>query len=89
MKNEQKKLIVFVLQAQSRVQESSQKLDLLRLSLENWLKKKQQASVQQPEEEIQPSQELPSPPSSRPGRPLPTSSSTISIRPATLTGTSL
>ncbi|XP_020562014.1 serine/threonine-protein kinase N2 isoform X2 [Oryzias latipes] len=73
-------------EAQSRVQESSQKLDLLRLSLENWLKKKQQASVQQPEEEIQPSQELPSPPSSRPGRPLPTSSSTISIRPATLTG---
>ncbi|XP_024116001.1 serine/threonine-protein kinase N2 isoform X2 [Oryzias melastigma] len=73
-------------EAQCRVQESSQKLDLLRLSLEKWLKKKQQASVQQPEEEIHPSEDLASPPSSRAGRPLSTSPSTFSIRPASLTG---
>ncbi|RVE68690.1 hypothetical protein OJAV_G00095200 [Oryzias javanicus] len=73
-------------EAQCRVQESSQKLDLLRLSLEKWLKKKQQASVEQPEEEIQPSQEPAPPPSSRAGRPLSTSPSTFSIRPASLTG---
>ncbi|XP_024864237.1 serine/threonine-protein kinase N2 [Kryptolebias marmoratus] len=72
-------------EAQFRVQESSQKLDLLRLSLEKCLKEKRQESA----EGIETSGEPPSPPSPlsfKPGRPLSTSPSTFSIRPASLTG---
>lgn len=75
-------------QAQLRVQESSQKLDLLRLSLEKCLKENNQGPTTacrggQP---VNLSEEPPSPRSSRPGCPVSTSSSIFSIRPASLTG---
>ncbi|XP_054466100.1 serine/threonine-protein kinase N2-like [Anoplopoma fimbria] len=66
-------------EAQSRVQESSQKLDLLRLSLEKCTQEKNQ----EPED---PSEGPPSPPESGPGCPLSASPSIFSIRPASLTG---
>ncbi|XP_031726418.1 serine/threonine-protein kinase N2-like isoform X2 [Anarrhichthys ocellatus] len=69
-------------EAQARVQESSQKLDLLRLSLEKCTKEKNQ----EPEEEVDPSEGPPSPRDSGPGCPLSTSPSIFSIRPASLTG---
>ncbi|XP_075935050.1 serine/threonine-protein kinase N2-like [Anarhichas minor] len=69
-------------EAQARVQESSQKLDLLRLSLEKCTKEKNQ----EPEEEVDPSEGPPSPRDSGPGCPLSTSPSLFSIRPASLTG---
>ncbi|XP_068576887.1 serine/threonine-protein kinase N2-like [Cebidichthys violaceus] len=68
-------------EAQSRVQESSQKLDLLRLSLEKCTTKKEE-----PEEEVDPSEGPPSPRDAGPGCPLSTSPSIFSIRPASLTG---
>ncbi|XP_040897927.1 serine/threonine-protein kinase N2-like [Toxotes jaculatrix] len=73
-------------EAQSRVQESSQKLDLLRLSLEKCLMEKNQEPPQQPAGEADPSEGPPSPQNSRPGCPLSTSPSIFSIRPASLTG---
>lgn len=73
-------------QAQLRVQESSQKLDLLRLSLEKCLKETNQEPLQQPAGGAGLSEEPPSPDSSRPGRPVSTSPSIFSIRPASLTG---
>ncbi|XP_041792581.1 serine/threonine-protein kinase N2-like [Chelmon rostratus] len=73
-------------EAQSRVQESSQKLDLLRLSLEKCLKENNQEPLEQPAAGVDPSDRPPSPRSSRPGCPLSTSLSNFSIRPASLTG---
>ncbi|XP_036954518.1 serine/threonine-protein kinase N2-like [Acanthopagrus latus] len=73
-------------EAQSRVQESSQKLDLLRLSLEKCLKENNQEPLQQPDGGVDHSEGPPSPESSRPGCPLSTSPSIFSIRPASLTG---
>ncbi|KAM9360896.1 serine/threonine-protein kinase N2-like [Symphorus nematophorus] len=73
-------------EAQSRVQESSQKLDLLRLSLEKCLKENNQESLQQPAVEVDPSERPSSPQNSRPGCLLSTSPSIFSIRPASLTG---
>ncbi|XP_019127942.1 serine/threonine-protein kinase N2 isoform X2 [Larimichthys crocea] len=73
-------------EAQSRVQESSQKLDLLRLSLEKCLKENNQELIQQPVGEVDPSEGPKSLHSSRPGCPLSTSPSIFSIRPASLTG---
>ncbi|XP_040010616.1 serine/threonine-protein kinase N2-like [Xiphias gladius] len=73
-------------EAQSRVQESSQKLDLLRLSLEKSLKEKNPEPLQQPAGGVDPSEGRPSPQNSRPGWPLSTSPSVFSIRPASLTG---
>ncbi|KAL7391408.1 hypothetical protein ABVT39_008987 [Epinephelus coioides] len=73
-------------EAQSRVQESSQKLDLLRLSLEKCMKEKSQEPLQEPEAGIDPSEGSLSPHESRPGCPLSTSPSIFSIRPASLTG---
>ncbi|XP_074495594.1 serine/threonine-protein kinase N2-like isoform X1 [Sebastes fasciatus] len=74
-------------EAQSRVQESSQKLDLLRLSLEKCMKETNQEPLQEPPAAgVDPSEGPPSPQDSRPGRPLSTSPSIFSIRPASLTG---
>ncbi|XP_065807956.1 serine/threonine-protein kinase N2-like isoform X1 [Labrus bergylta] len=73
-------------EAQSRVQESSQKLDLLRLSLEKCLKEKSQESLQPPAGGVDPSNTPPSPQNSRPVCPLSPSPSIFSIRPASLTG---
>lgn len=73
-------------QAQSRVQESTQKLDLLRLSLEKCLKENNQELVQQPAGGVNPAERPLSPHSSRPGCLLSTSPSILSIRPASLTG---
>lgn len=74
-------------QAQSRVQESSQKLDLLRLSLDKCLKEKSQEPPEQPDEEVDSSLGPPkSPLNPRPGCLLSTSPSIFSIRPASLTG---
>ncbi|XP_076587365.1 serine/threonine-protein kinase N2-like isoform X2 [Chaetodon auriga] len=73
-------------EAQSRVQESSQKLDLLRLSLEKCLKENNQEPLKQPAAGVSPSDGPPSPCSARPGCPLSTSPSNFSIRPASLTG---
>ncbi|XP_035514516.1 serine/threonine-protein kinase N2-like [Morone saxatilis] len=73
-------------EAQSRVQESSQKLDLLRMSLEKFPKENNQEPLQQPEGAVEPSEGTVSPQNSRPGCPLSTSPSIFSIRPASLTG---
>ncbi|XP_073321815.1 serine/threonine-protein kinase N2-like [Pagrus major] len=73
-------------EAQSRVQESSQKLDLLRLSLEKCLKENNQEPLQQPEGGVDHSEGPLSPQSSRPECLLSTSPSIFSIRPASLTG---
>ncbi|XP_042278536.1 serine/threonine-protein kinase N2-like isoform X1 [Thunnus maccoyii] len=74
-------------EAQSRVQESSQKLDLLRLSLDKCLKEKSQESQEQPGGEVDSSLGPPkSPQNPRSGCPLSTSPSIFSIRPASLTG---
>uniref|UniRef100_A0A7N9ARK3 protein kinase C n=1 Tax=Mastacembelus armatus TaxID=205130 RepID=A0A7N9ARK3_9TELE len=78
-----------VAEARSRVQESSQKLDLLRQSLEKCLKEKNREPAQQPGGGVTPSEGPPSPQSSRPRCPLLSRSPSIfSIRPASLTGTS-
>ncbi|XP_029367272.1 serine/threonine-protein kinase N2-like isoform X2 [Echeneis naucrates] len=73
-------------EAQSRVQESSQKLDLLRLSLEKCLKEKNPEPVEQPAEGVDAPEGSPSPQNSRPGCLLASSPSFFSIRPASLTG---
>ncbi|XP_053276702.1 serine/threonine-protein kinase N2 [Pleuronectes platessa] len=74
-------------EAQSRVHESSQKLDLLRRSLEKCLEEKsQEPEPQQPAGGVHPSQGPPSSQYQRPGCPLSTSPSVFSIRPASLTG---
>ncbi|XP_044051156.1 serine/threonine-protein kinase N2-like isoform X2 [Siniperca chuatsi] len=73
-------------EARSRVQESSQKLDLLQLSLEKCPKEKNQAPLQQNAGGVNSSEGPPSPQISRPGCPLSTSPSIFSIRPASLTG---
>ncbi|XP_071339926.1 serine/threonine-protein kinase N2-like isoform X3 [Trachinotus anak] len=73
-------------EAQSRVQESSQKLDLLRLSLENCLKEKNREPLQQPAGGVDTSGGTLSTQNSTPGCPLSTSPSIFSIRPASLTG---
>ncbi|XP_035495122.2 serine/threonine-protein kinase N2-like isoform X1 [Scophthalmus maximus] len=77
-----------LVEAQSREQESSQKLDLLRLSLEKCLNEKSQEPPQPPPAGgVGPSEGAPtSPQDSRPGRPLSTSPSVYYIRPASLTG---
>ncbi|XP_026178367.1 serine/threonine-protein kinase N2-like isoform X2 [Mastacembelus armatus] len=76
-----------VAEARSRVQESSQKLDLLRQSLEKCLKEKNREPAQQPGGGVTPSEGPPSPQSSRPRCPLLSRSPSIfSIRPASLTG---
>uniref|UniRef100_UPI0037E7EFA6 serine/threonine-protein kinase N2-like n=1 Tax=Semicossyphus pulcher TaxID=241346 RepID=UPI0037E7EFA6 len=71
-------------EAQSRVQESCQKLDLLRLSLEKCLKEQNQEPLQPSAEGVDPSEGPPPPQSSRCH--LSTSPSIFSIRPASLTG---
>ncbi|XP_030579428.1 serine/threonine-protein kinase N2-like isoform X2 [Archocentrus centrarchus] len=68
-------------EAQSRVQESSQKLGLLQLSLKKCLKEKNQEPLQQPAQGGPPSSQNP-----RPGCALSTSPSIFSIRPASLNG---
>ncbi|XP_060927552.1 serine/threonine-protein kinase N2-like [Limanda limanda] len=74
-------------EAQSRVHESSQKLDLLRRSLENSLdEQSQEPEPQQPAGGVHPSQGPPSSQDQRPGCPLSTSPSVFSLRPASLTG---
>uniref|UniRef100_A0A8P4KB56 protein kinase C n=1 Tax=Dicentrarchus labrax TaxID=13489 RepID=A0A8P4KB56_DICLA len=73
-------------EAQSRVQESSQKLDLLRMSLEKFPKENNQEPLQQPAGGVEPSEGTVSPQNSRPGCSLSTSPSIFSIRPASLTG---
>ncbi|XP_053182228.1 serine/threonine-protein kinase N2-like [Scomber japonicus] len=74
-------------EAQSRVQESSQKLDLLRLSLDKCLKEKSQEPLEEPAGEVESSSGPPkSPQNAGPGCPLSTSPSIFSIRPASLTG---
>lgn len=74
------------LQAQLRVHECSQKLELLRLSLERCLKESSQESLQPPAGRTDGSEEPPSPHSSTSRCPLSTSPSLLSIRPASLTG---
>ncbi|XP_010765528.1 serine/threonine-protein kinase N2-like [Notothenia coriiceps] len=69
-------------EAQTRVQESSQKLDLLRLSLDKCRKE----TNQEPAGGAVPSEGSQSPKNSRPGCPLSTSPSIFSFRPAFLTG---
>ncbi|KAK5932018.1 hypothetical protein CgunFtcFv8_003757 [Champsocephalus gunnari] len=69
-------------EAQTRVQESSQKLDLLRLSLDKCKKE----NNQEPAGGGVPSEGTLSPKNSRPGCPLSTSPSIFSFRPAFLTG---
>ncbi|XP_070690458.1 serine/threonine-protein kinase N2-like isoform X2 [Pempheris klunzingeri] len=73
-------------EAQSRVQESSQKLGLLRLSLEKCLKEKKQEPLQQPAGGVDPLEGPPFPQNSRPGCHLSSSPPIFSIRPASLTG---
>nr|XP_046241830.1 serine/threonine-protein kinase N2-like [Scatophagus argus] len=73
-------------EAQSRVQESSQKLDLLRLSLEKCPMENNQEPLQQPAGGADPSGGPPPHHKSRSGCPLSTSPSMFSIRPASLTG---
>ncbi|KAI3372115.1 hypothetical protein L3Q82_006963 [Scortum barcoo] len=73
-------------QAQCREQESSQKLDLLRLSLEKCLRENNQEPVRQPVGGVDPSEGPPPPQNCRPGCVLSTSPSIFSIRPASLTG---
>uniref|UniRef100_A0A7N6AFT7 Protein kinase N3 n=1 Tax=Anabas testudineus TaxID=64144 RepID=A0A7N6AFT7_ANATE len=74
-------------QAQSRVQELSQKLDLLRLSLEKCLKEKNQDPPLQPTGGADPSEGPLSTQTSSPKGPMLSSSPSIfSIRPASLTG---
>ncbi|KAF7660009.1 hypothetical protein LDENG_00290220 [Lucifuga dentata] len=73
-------------EAQSRVQESSQKLDLLQLSLDKSLKEKSQKSMWQPAGGVNQSARPPSPHSPRLLCPLSTSLSILSIKPASLTG---
>ncbi|XP_031161899.1 serine/threonine-protein kinase N2-like [Sander lucioperca] len=73
-------------EAQLRVQESSQKLDLLQLSLEKCMKEKNQKPLQEPAGGVDPSEGPPSPQDSRPECPLSTSPSIFSIKPASLTG---
>ncbi|KAM3611008.1 uncharacterized protein V6R79_012224 [Siganus canaliculatus] len=70
-------------EAQSRVQESSQKLDLLQLSLEKCLKENSQ---ELPQQQVDSSEGPGSLQTSRPECPLSTSASIFSIRPASLTG---
>lgn len=65
------------------MRECSQKLELLRVSLEKCLKENNQESLQPPAGR---SEEPPSPHSSTPKCPLSTSPSLLSIRPASLTG---
>uniref|UniRef100_A0A674P7C7 protein kinase C n=1 Tax=Takifugu rubripes TaxID=31033 RepID=A0A674P7C7_TAKRU len=72
-------------QAQLRVHECSQKLELLRLSLERCLKENSQESLQPPAGRTDGSEEPPSPHSSTSRCPLSTSPSLLSIRPASLT----
>eukprot|EP00066_Takifugu_rubripes_P024566 XP_011613832.1 PREDICTED: serine/threonine-protein kinase N2-like [Takifugu rubripes] len=72
-------------EAQLRVHECSQKLELLRLSLERCLKENSQESLQPPAGRTDGSEEPPSPHSSTSRCPLSTSPSLLSIRPASLT----
>ncbi|XP_041854830.1 serine/threonine-protein kinase N2-like isoform X2 [Melanotaenia boesemani] len=73
-------------EAQSRVQEYSQKLDLLHLSLEKRLKEKHQKPLQQPAKGLDLSGGPPSPLNPIRGCPLSSSPSILSIKPASLTG---
>ncbi|XP_068166319.1 serine/threonine-protein kinase N2-like [Antennarius striatus] len=73
-------------EASTRVQECSQKLDLLRLSLEKCLKESNQEPPKQPEGAGDPTDRPPSQESSRGGSLLSPSPSVLSIRPASLTG---
>ncbi|XP_076007171.1 serine/threonine-protein kinase N2-like [Genypterus blacodes] len=73
-------------EAQSRVEESTQKLDLLQLSLEKSLKEKGLKSTWQSAGGIDPSAGTPFPQNPSLHCPLPTSPSIYSIKPASLTG---
>lgn len=73
-------------QAQLRVQDSSQKLHLLRQSLEKCLIETNRENLQPPAGRTDGSEEPASPHSSTPSCPLSTSPSLLSIRPASLTG---
>ncbi|XP_043967481.1 serine/threonine-protein kinase N2-like [Gambusia affinis] len=73
-------------EARVRVQESSQKLELLQLSLEKCLQEQNHDSPRPPAEAIDPLEGTPSPEDRRSLRPLPTSSSIFPVRPASLTG---
>ncbi|KAM9858650.1 serine/threonine-protein kinase N2-like [Aulostomus maculatus] len=76
-----------LVEAQSRVQESTQKLYLLRLSLETHLEDKNQEPVEQPAGGVDPSLRPPKCPlNPRRGYPLSSSLPIFSIRPASLTG---
>lgn len=68
------------------MQESSQKLHLLRQSLEKCLKENNQEDPQPPAGRTDGSEDPPSPRSSTPRCPPSTSPSLLSIRPASLTG---
>uniref|UniRef100_A0A087Y6G2 protein kinase C n=3 Tax=Poecilia TaxID=8080 RepID=A0A087Y6G2_POEFO len=73
-------------EARVRVQESSQKLELLRLSLEKCLQEQNHDSPRLPAEAIDPPEGTASPEDRRSLRPLPTSPSIFPVRPASLTG---
>ncbi|KAM4578309.1 serine/threonine-protein kinase N2-like isoform 2-T2 [Fundulus diaphanus] len=73
-------------EAQFRVQESSQKLELLRLSLEKWLQEKNCEGPRLPAEGIDAPEGTLSSKDPKPACPLPSSPSVFSMRPASLTG---
>lgn len=73
-------------QARLRAQECSQKLHLLRQSLEKRLQENNREDRQPPAGGTDGSEEPPSPRSSTPRCPLPASPSLLSLRPASLTG---
>lgn len=74
-------------QAQLRVRESSQKLQLLRHSLEKCLQENNQRPALQPAGPTEVSEDPPSPGGSSRGRPwMSSSASFLSLRPASLTG---
>uniref|UniRef100_H3DH38 protein kinase C n=1 Tax=Tetraodon nigroviridis TaxID=99883 RepID=H3DH38_TETNG len=73
-------------EARLRAQESSQKLHLLRQSLERRLRENNPENLQPPAGRTDGSEEPPSPHSSTPRCPLSTSPSLLSLRPASLTG---
>ncbi|XP_015229087.1 PREDICTED: serine/threonine-protein kinase N2-like isoform X1 [Cyprinodon variegatus] len=73
-------------EAQFRVQESSQKLELLRSSLEKCLQEKNQEAQKLPAEESDPPEGTPSSKDPKSASSLSTSPSNFSIRPASLSG---
>ncbi|XP_054895488.1 serine/threonine-protein kinase N2-like [Poeciliopsis prolifica] len=73
-------------EARVRVQESSQKLELLRLSLEKWLQEQNHDSPRLPAEAIDHPEGTASPEERRSSRQLSTSPTVFPVRPASLTG---